>query len=63
MKILLQDTETKLYLGRGGKWTNIPEGALAFLDEVRAQDYSVYHQLPHTQVSHCRNLRSQHLRQ
>ena len=24
--------------------------ALAFLDEVRAKDYSIYHRLPHTQV-------------
>ncbi len=50
MKILLQDTETKLYLSRGGSWTKDAGAALAFLDEVRAHDYSVYHRLPHTQV-------------
>lgn len=50
MRILLQNTETKLYLGRGGIWTNHPEAALAFLDEVRAKDYSIYHRLAQAQV-------------
>lgn len=49
-RILLQNTETKQYLGRGGKWTDKPEAALAFLDEIRAKDHSVYHRLSKTQV-------------
>jgi len=50
MKILLQDSNTKLYLGRGGIWTNQPDAALAFLDEVRAKDYRIYHRLLQAQV-------------
>ena len=46
MKILLQDAETGLYLSRGGCWSNNPDGALAFLNEVRAKDFGVYHHLP-----------------
>jgi hypothetical protein len=49
-RILLQNTETKRYLGRGGTWTDKPEAALAFLDEIRAKDHSVYHRLSNTQV-------------
>jgi hypothetical protein len=49
-RILLQNTETKQYLGRCGKWTDKPEAALAFLDEIRAKDHSVYHRLFNTQV-------------
>jgi hypothetical protein len=49
-RILLQNTETKQYLARGGKWTGKPEAALAFLDEIRAKDHSVYHRLSNTQV-------------
>jgi len=50
MRILLQDNHTKLYLGRGGVWTSHPGAALAFLDEVRAKDYGVYHRLREVQV-------------
>lgn len=50
MKILLKSNSTGLYLARGGKWTDQPEAALAFLDEVRANDHSIYHGLPDTQV-------------
>jgi hypothetical protein len=50
MRILLKNTASGLYLGRGGKWTNQPETALAFLDEVRAKDHSIYHRLANTQV-------------
>jgi hypothetical protein len=50
VRILLKNTETKRYLGRGGTWTDKPEAALAFLDEVRAKDHSVYHRLSNTQV-------------
>jgi hypothetical protein len=50
VRILLKNTETKRYLGRGGTWTDKPETALAFLDEVRAKDHSIYHRLSNTQV-------------
>jgi hypothetical protein len=49
-RILLKNTETKRYVGRGGTWTDKPEAALAFLDEVRAKDHSIYHRLSNTQV-------------
>jgi hypothetical protein len=50
MKILLQDTETGLYLSRGGCWSDNPDRALAFLNEVRAKDFSIYHHLAHAKV-------------
>ena len=50
MKILLQDTVTGLYLSRGGGWTDNPEGALAFISEVRAQDIGIYHHLPNAKA-------------
>jgi hypothetical protein len=50
VRILLKNTETKRYLGRGGTWTDKPETALAFLDEIRAKDHSIYHRLSNTQV-------------
>jgi hypothetical protein len=50
VRILLKNTETKRYLGRGGTWTDKPEAALAFLDEVRAKDHRLYHRLSNTQV-------------
>ena len=49
-RILLKNTETNRYLGRGGTWTDKPEAAMAFLDEIRAKDHSVYHRLSNTQV-------------
>jgi len=49
-RILLKHTETKRYLGRGGTWTDKPEAALAFLDEIRAKDHSIYHRLANTEV-------------
>lgn len=49
-RILLKNTETNRYLGRGGTWTDKPEAALAFLDEIRAKDHSIYHRLSNTQV-------------
>ena len=49
-RILLKNTETKRYLGRGGIWTDKPEAAIAFLDEIRAKDYRIYHRLSNTQV-------------
>jgi hypothetical protein len=50
MKILLQDTETGLYLSRGGCWSDNPDRALAFLDEVRAKDFGIYHHLANAKV-------------
>ncbi len=50
MKILLQDAETGLYLSRGGSWSDNPAGALAFLNEVRAKDYGIYHHLSNAKV-------------
>jgi len=47
-RILLKNTETNRYLGRGGTWTDKPEAAMAFLDEIRAKDHSVYHRLSNT---------------
>lgn len=49
-RILLKNTETKRYLGRGGTWTDNPEAAMTFLDEIRAKDHSVYHRLSNIQV-------------
>ena len=50
MKILLQDTETGLYLSRGGCWSHNPDRALAFLNEVRAKDFGIYHHLANAKV-------------
>ncbi len=50
MKILLQDTNTGLYRSRGGGWTNEPHAALAFLDEIRAKDFGIYHRLSGARV-------------
>jgi PTS HPr component phosphorylation site len=49
-RVLLKSTETKRYLGRGGTWTDQPEAAMAFLDEIRAKDHIIYHRLLNTQV-------------
>ena len=49
-RILLKNTETNQYLGRGGTWTDKPEAAMAFLDEMRAKDHSIYHRLSNIQV-------------
>jgi len=50
MKILLQDTETGLYLSRGGCWSDNSDRALAFLNEVRAKDFGIYHHLANAKV-------------
>ena len=50
MKILLQDAKTGLYLSRGGCWSDNPHAALAFLDEIRASDYRIYHHLSSARV-------------
>ena len=49
-RILLKNTLTKRYLGRGGTWTEKPEAALAFLDKFRAEDHRIYNRLANTQV-------------
>jgi hypothetical protein len=41
MKILLQDTKTGLCRSQGGCWNDNPDGALAFLNEVRPKDFSI----------------------
>ena len=46
MKILLQDFQTGLYLGRRREWTQNPEAARAFPDRLRATAYKVWHRLP-----------------
>ncbi|HOW68484.1 MAG TPA: hypothetical protein P5186_06230 [Candidatus Paceibacterota bacterium] len=50
MKILIQHAETRHFLGKGCRWINGPQGALAFLDEVRARDYCIYHRLTKANV-------------
>jgi hypothetical protein len=50
VRVLLKNTESKRYLGPGGTWTDKPEAALAFLDEIRAKDHSIYNRLANTQV-------------
>lgn len=45
MRILLQDATTGLYLNSRRNWTPRQQEALAFRDEVRARDYSLYHGL------------------
>jgi hypothetical protein len=45
MKTIIQHAETRLYLGRGGKWIEDPQNALAFLDEIRARDFCIYRRL------------------
>lgn len=51
MKIVLQNTETKLFLIQGGTWTDRPEEALAFPDETRARDYFTYRRLSNLRVA------------
>jgi hypothetical protein len=50
IRVILKHKETKRYLGRGGKWTDKPELAVAFLDRIRASDYRIYHRLFETEV-------------
>ena len=49
-RFVIQKPTTGLYLGRGLKWTANPADALAFVNEVRAHDYSVYKRLGSTSV-------------
>lgn len=46
MKILLQDFQTGLYLGRSRRWTQNPEKARTFQNRFRAGAYKVWHRLP-----------------
>lgn len=50
MRIVLQDTRTGLYYGRGGGWVGNAAEAYAFQDQVRARDYCVYRQLTQAKV-------------
>jgi len=50
IRIVLKNKATKRYLGRGGKWTDKSESAMAFLDQIRASDYRIYHRLLDTEV-------------
>jgi hypothetical protein len=50
MRIVLQHSKTGLYLKSLGRWTPNPTEALAFLDTVRAHDYSIYHRLSDTVI-------------
>ena len=49
-RFVIQASNTGLYLGRGLKWTENPAEALAFVNDVRARDYSVYRRLGTTSV-------------
>jgi hypothetical protein len=51
MRILIQHTETRLYLSKGSRWTDKRQEALAFLNEVRALDYCIYHRLTKVAVA------------
>jgi len=50
VKVLVQNLLTGLYLGTSKKWLKNPEEALAFLNEIRARDYCIYHRLQQTAV-------------
>jgi len=46
MKILIQDSQTGLYLDRKQEWTHDPKTARAFSNHFRANAYKVWHRLP-----------------
>lgn len=50
MRILIQQTSSGHYLSGSRGWTNNPDGAMAFLNELRAKDYAIYHRLGATTV-------------
>jgi hypothetical protein len=50
MKALIVQNATGMYLGRGKAWTRHAEAALAFVSEIRARDFSIYHRLTDTRV-------------
>jgi hypothetical protein len=50
MRIVLQNSKTGLYLKSLNKWTPHSNEALAFVDPVRAHDYSVCHRLAETVI-------------
>ena len=50
MRILLQNFKTGLYLGEQGRWTQKPEAALSFKDEVCATEYRRERRLANTYV-------------
>jgi hypothetical protein len=46
MKILLQDSQTGLYMGRRREWTHDPKTARAFSNRFHANAYKVLHHVP-----------------
>ncbi|MHB1309451.1 MAG: hypothetical protein ACYDC1_13270 [Limisphaerales bacterium] len=51
MRFVIQKPGTGLFFGRGLKWTANATEALAFIDETRARDFSIYNRLGSTTVS------------
>ena len=50
MRVLIQQISTGWFFGKDRKWVNHPAEALAFLNEIRARDYSIYHQFTDAKV-------------
>ena len=50
MRVLIQQISTGWFFGKARKWVNNPAEALAFLNEIRARDYSIYHQFTDVKV-------------
>ena len=50
MKIVIQHSQTRLYLKSLGRWTKEPHEALAFVDALRAMDYSIYNRVKDIRV-------------
>ena len=51
MRFVIKKPGTGLYFGRGLKWTPNATEAIAFVDETRARDFSIYNRLGSTTVS------------
>jgi hypothetical protein len=49
-RFVIQKETTGLYFGRGLKWTANPDEALAFVNEIRARDFSIYRRMGVTAV-------------
>ena len=49
-RFVIQKATTGLYFGRGLKWTANPAEALAFVNEIRARDFSIYRRMGVTSV-------------
>ncbi len=50
MRIVIQHSQTRLYLKSLGQWTKEPYEALAFVDALRAMDYSIYNRVKDIRV-------------